>query len=616
MAAALCIVAAGFAVRVIEDNSEISVRRALDSNQLEWAEVQADGLRVELTGTAPSEALRFRTLSVVGGVVDATRIIDNLEVTPAKDLQPPHFAAEILRNESGISIIGLIPAATDRNQLIERLNDLVGADLVADLLDSGDYPVPRGWNDALDFAVIALSRLPRSKISVEAGRVRITAMSESIEAKVALEAELTRQAQPGLHLVMNIVAPRPVITPFTLRFVIDDSGGRFDACSAETDAARDRIVAAAHQVGLSGSDKCTVGMGVPSPRWATAAILSIRALSALGRGSITIADADITLVVPVGTDNATFDRVVGELGTALPKVFALHAILPEPDNTQDTGPSEFTATLSPEGLVQLRGRLPDDSLRHMIDSYAKARFGSGNVYTATRNVTDLPADWPVRVLAALEALSMLTHGVVAVTPDIVTVRGTSMVENARAKISGQLADKLGRHNPYELDITYVAPPPPVNPTPDAETCESEIAVLQEKSKITFEPGSATIAASSIPTLNAIAEILDRCGNVRMEIQGHTDSQGRQIMNLRLSQGRAQSVLEQLRARRILTSTYVAVGYGETNPIADNSTEEGREANRRIEFHQIHTQGDSVTAISIAGSDPTAAPAEGADNEQE
>ena len=79
-----------------------------------------------------------------------------------------------------------------------------------------------------------------------------------------------------------------------------------------------------------------------------------------------------------------------------------------PDTNANAGPAEFVATLSPEGLVQLRGRLSDETLRQAADSYAKARFGSANVYTATRLVKDLPADWPVRVLVGLEALSMLS----------------------------------------------------------------------------------------------------------------------------------------------------------------------------------------------------------------
>jgi prophage endopeptidase len=69
----------------------------------------------------------------------------------------------------------------------------------------------------------------------------------------------------------------------------------------------------------------------------------------------------------------------------------------------------------------------------------------------------------------------------------------------------------------------------------------------------------------------------------MEIGGHTDSQGREEMNLGLSQSRADAVLNGLLARGVLVSNLTARGYGETRPIADNETEEGRERNRRIEF---------------------------------
>ena len=69
----------------------------------------------------------------------------------------------------------------------------------------------------------------------------------------------------------------------------------------------------------------------------------------------------------------------------------------------------------------------------------------------------------------------------------------------------------------------------------------------------------------------------------MEIGGHTDSQGRESTNQRLSQGRAEAVLDALHARGVPLSRMVAQGYGESRPIADNGDEAGRAANRRIEF---------------------------------
>ena len=96
--AILCLIAAVFAVNVIQDNSERGVRQALDRAELHWAEVQANGLQVYLTGTAPSEAVRFQALSTAGRIVDAARIIDNMDVTESKRIKPPRFSIEILRN--------------------------------------------------------------------------------------------------------------------------------------------------------------------------------------------------------------------------------------------------------------------------------------------------------------------------------------------------------------------------------------------------------------------------------------------------------------------------------------------------------------------------------------
>jgi OOP family OmpA-OmpF porin len=82
------------------------------------------------------------------------------------------------------------------------------------------------------------------------------------------------------------------------------------------------------------------------------------------------------------------------------------------------------------------------------------------------------------------------------------------------------------------------------------------------------------------------------------------------MNLALSQSRAESVLNELRARRVLTSSFTPRGYGEENPIADNKTEEGREANRRIEFKLIRPETvaseEETTLESAAQSGDTGA----------
>ena len=189
-------------------------------------------------------------------------------------------------------------------------------------------------------------------------------------------------------------------------------------------------------------------------------------------------------------------------------------------------------------------------------------------------------------------MASLANGSVKVTPDRLEVMGNTGNKEANTTVASLLADKLGEGADYSIDITYQEKLDPIAGLPTPEECEAEIREILKIGKITFEPGSATIDASALGTMDDIAEVLKNCGDIRLEIQGYTDSQGRESMNLSLSQSRAESVLNELRARRVLTSSFVAKGYGEENPIADNKTEEGREANRRIEFRLIQPEAET------------------------
>ncbi len=568
----------------VESRSAQVVRSQLIDERHDWAEVTTEGLQVILGGTAPDEAKRFAAVTAVGRVVDPDRIVDQMDVTPREAIEAPRFSVEMLRNASGISIIGLVPASFGTESISSTIEAIASGGEVTNLVEAADYPVPDGWSSAVGFAISALEALPRSKISVDASTVEVTAITDSPQEKRRIEADLARNAPEGLRLALNISAPRPVITPFTLRLTLDQDGAKFDACSAENEASKFRIIRAATEIGLSGKADCAIGLGVPSPNWAEAVEIAIDGLSRLGGGSLTFSDADITLIAKDTTPQSIFDRVVGELDANLPEVFSLHAVLPEKVEV-DGEPEvvEFVATHSPEGLVQLRGRLTDDAIEEIVGSFARAQFGSDNVYLATRDDPDLPGNWPVRVLAALEALGTLEHGSAIVQEDYVEVRGVTGRKDASDEVSRLLADKLGDSEDFRLAIRYDELLDPTLNIPTPEECVERINTILTANKIVFEPSSAEISVDADRVIDQIADVVRLCDRVKMEIGGHTDSQGREIMNLNLSQARADAVLGALLARRVLTRNLTAKGYGEEIPIADNGTEEGREANRRIEF---------------------------------
>lgn len=600
-AAGVSVASARTAAIFIEARSLIGVREVLIDQGHDWASVVSDGLQVVLEGQAPSEAMRFRAISAAGRVVDASRVIDNMDVVDSQSIAPPEFAIEILRNDSGVSLIGLIPATTDREDLAARIAGIADGQDVTDLLEVADYPVPDTWDPALNYALRALSDLPRSKISVSSERVLVNAITDSALEKAELEVNLARNKPRDVRINVDLTAPRPVISPFTTRFAIDENGARFDACAVDSPRAHSKVLIAAREAGFSGNAGCIDALGVPSRTWGDAVALSISAIGELEGGTVTISDTDIALVAPQGTAQTTFDRVVGQLENALPDVFALASELPRAPTDASEGPPQFTITRSPEGAVQLRGRVPDDLTNTTAGNYAAAKFGQANVTLGTRVVNDLPSGWVVRVLAGIEAMSALSNGSVVVEPDAVTVRGKTGSETAQADISRLLIDKLGQSAEFEINVEYVKELDPIAGLPTPEECVAKITEATDLRKITFDPGATTITSEATSVIDDIADILKKCPDLRVEIAGYTDSQGREAMNESLSQERASAVLDALRARRVPVANFEAKGYGEADPIADNETADGREANRRIEFRLIvpETTQEEPTALELA-----------------
>jgi OmpA-OmpF porin, OOP family len=423
LAAMVMVVVAYGSALVIEARTQTAVAARLADQKIDWITVRSDGLQVRLSGTAPNEAARFRAVNMVGALIDSSRIRDGLDVTPASAIEAPDFSVQMLRTDDGVQLIGLMPdnpgeSSLTKEALAEAATALMPEIELTNMLETADHPAPQTWGVALSFGLEALKRLPRSKVSVTADLVEVTAISDSDAQKRRLESDLRAIAPSGVQLEMNISAPRPVITPFTLRFVVDAEGARFDSCSADTERARTQILAAATSGGMAGRPLCTIGLGTPTPRWAEAVVLGIKAVAELKSASITFSDGDVTLLASSDVTQAAFDKVVGELETSLPDAFSLASTLEKAEAAIE-GPAEFTATLSAAGKVELRGRLTDDTQREAVDAFARAAFAGAEVLMATRTDPALPDGWPVRVFAGIEALAEVEEGSLLVRADTV-----------------------------------------------------------------------------------------------------------------------------------------------------------------------------------------------------
>lgn len=108
--------------------------------------------------------------------------------------------------------------------------------------------------------------------------------------------------------------------------------------------------------------------------------------------------------------------------------------------------------------------------------------------------------------------------------------------------------------------------------------------IELKQTIHFAPGKAIILADSFGILDEVAKVMKDNATMEVRIEGHTDSDGAATLNLNLSKARADAVKAYLVRSGIQTARMRSVGLGETSPIAENRTPEGKSLNRRVEFH--------------------------------
>jgi outer membrane protein OmpA-like peptidoglycan-associated protein len=136
-------------------------------------------------------------------------------------------------------------------------------------------------------------------------------------------------------------------------------------------------------------------------------------------------------------------------------------------------------------------------------------------------------------------------------------------------------------------------PTPVEPPPVTEPAEPELAHLGDRTieldgKIEFETGRAVLTPASESLLDHVAVLLfDHPELLEVRIEGHTDAQGSNARNLKLSQQRADSVRTYLVNAGVEPERLQAKGFGETRPLADNRTAAGRDRNRRVELVILH-----------------------------
>jgi OOP family OmpA-OmpF porin len=379
-------------------------------------------------------------------------------------------------------------------------------------------------------------------------------------------------AVPGVRLVNDETRLVPEAKPFVwsaerdvVRVTLGGSAPLPSVKSKLADAGRAALG------GVEVADQMNLARGA-SPQFEAAALLLIDQIGKLKDGKITISDTGVTLQ-GMARELGGREAIAAALKN-LPAGFSVTA------NDVKAPPYVLQAYKDPVAVtLTLSGNVPDNNAHAAIAQAASRKFFSEKVVDNLKPSVGAPAGFAAAVVPALGALSRLSTGTLVVSDREVKLSGDALYDAAAAQIRAGLGKDFPQNFQLKADISVKPASAPVDPT----VCQQLFSELLGKAKVRFESGRATIDPDSAGLLDRLVEIALRCPTSNIEVGGHTDADGEDAANQSLSEKRAQAVVDYLVKAGLPASRFTAVGYGSTQPVAGNDTDEGKAQNRRIEF---------------------------------
>jgi OOP family OmpA-OmpF porin len=380
------------------------------------------------------------------------------------------------------------------------------------------------------------------------------------------------EAVPGVRLVNDETRLVPEAKPFVWsaeRDVVRVTLGG----SAPLPAIKGRLLEAARGSlgGVEVVDQMNLSRGAPA-HFDNAALLLLDQIGKLKDGKATISDTKVSLA-GMARDLGGREAIAAALKN-LPEGFSVAL------NEIKAPPYIFQAYKDPVAVtLTLTGYVPDNNVHATIAAAAARKFFSEKVVDNLKASVGAPSGFAGAVVPALGALSRLSTGTLVVSDREVKLSGDAFYDAAAAQIRGGLGKDFPQGWQFKADISVKPAAAPV----DATVCQQLFSDLLAKGKIRFESGRATIDPDSAGLLDRLIETALRCPTVDIEIAGHTDADGEDAFNQALSEKRAQAVTDYLVKAGLPANRFTAMGYGSSQPVAGNDTDEGKAQNRRIEF---------------------------------
>jgi len=573
--------------RTVEDSMELArgqpvnflglVRFLVDRLvELQDGSVSLAGPAITIAGTARGEAEFNAAARALSSMVPASAELRNIRILPPRT---ERFEWRLDYDGKKAVMSGFVPSVASARDIGAALRATLPDVTLEDStgLASG---APAGFTSAAIFAAYQLAHLTEGSAAMDGPVLNMVGKAKSVADYEQALAEITaRQGRQtgGIGFGSVDIVPAAV-DPYVWR--AERAGGRVTLTGyVPTIEARNLVLQNAAELfdGIEVSDHLRVADGDPKMDWIGAIAFGLGQLARLDKGTVSLTGRNYDIAGEALSTEA-YLTLRQELGRTLPASMELRhsAVAPAA-----ISPFLF-AVVRGAGSVSFTGYVPTDEVAEQIVGAAKPKFGSDAFDIRLQLAGGVPDGFVAAVSAGLQAVSRLEGGRLDVVDRKLSVSGVAVSETARSDIERTLRAAMPEN--FELASSMIVA---VGGDPlTAPDCQTALRAEIGRDQVQFESGSAVVSPDSYGLIDRLAAIAQRCPAATIEVAGHTDSAGGSRKNQAISEERAAAVIDLLVQDGVRRERLTAIGYGQSRPIASNSTAAGRAQNRRIEFNVV------------------------------
>lgn len=515
--------------------------------------------------------------SALAGELPSPMGLGPVEILPAP---ADPFVWSVSLDENAATLAGFVPNELVQKSLVETIRvmfpGLPAVDQTA--IASGE---PAGFAEAARFAIEALTRLSRGGATLDGLTLDIAGVAKSVDDYEALRAIIAGPLPVGMQVIAADVAPA-MASEYGWRGEIAE--GRVTLSGfVPSQERRAELAELARDLfnGATVDDRVHVAAGEPLMDWIGAIKFAMGQLAKLHRGRVALGDKTYSIQGEAANADA-YLAILDANARTLPASLELEKADVVPPHA---ALYRFVAVRRGRGVV-LAGHVPGEEGRWDILAAARRNFGAVPVIDDLALASGAPDGFVEAAIAGVRAVNRLTGGRVAMVGQAVTIEGLAYHPAAAEEIEADLEATVPAG--YTVTSRTVSTGQPRQPVA-TDHCGDLLQAVLHTGSIEFSGDRADIAPDSYGVLDRASSLLTRCRDAIVEIGAHSDSDGSASDNRERTQVRAEAIVDFLVDAGVKRERLAAVGYGEDQPIADNSTPEGKAANRRIEF-TVELQG--------------------------